>query len=715
MERLAHDGRRTRVDHGSFRSALAVIRRGTPLLVILLLQTVGAHASVAQASVVEHGYLPLSDNTLLNYTLTLPSAQGRFPVLLQYDPYYAGATSDPTWNASGYAMLGVNFRGTGCSQGTFQPLRADIWGADGAQVVAWAARQGWSDGNIGMIGGSFTGTSQLATAAFAGPALKAITPDHVFPDFYRDLVYPGGIHNGWIPGWILVRNYFLGYPAALQTTSDPGCANGLGQQVVPNETQSLDTQRHPYIDEYWSKQPASLLSRVHIPVLGCVTWQDTTVYSHAFNAFRELNPATTWLVGGDGLHGDCPTSRARRARFFDRYLKQQHNSWEATPHMLLVHEVAGKSPVYEKLDDHAGAWQSAFAHWSSMDAAIHPLALHLQQGGRLELTPPGRPQPADSYSYPMPTSNTPADFAGQSSWNRPTGPGGAVVYTTPVLAQDAEFLGSGSADLWIASSASDTDVQITLSEVRPDGQELYVENGWLRLSDRRLDPGRSTALRPYHTYLQADARPLVPGQPVLARVEMEPFDHVFRAGSAIRLTIDAPGGYFQIVPDPATNTVYHQPGMDSQLVFGFLPGATAHAPLPRCDSLLNQPCRPNAKPVPGGRLTIPANALTASSTSSGGGSVTCARSARLMYHLHAGRGGGRVVAARIYVDDKLVRSLRGRNLTFVTIKRPHRSSFTVKIVTTLSSGGHVTSSRRYRLCGRTRVRHTSQHRGRMTS
>jgi hypothetical protein len=197
---------------------------------------------------------------------------------------------------------------------------------------------------------------------------------------------------------------------------------------------------------------------------------------------------------------------------------------------------------------------------------------------------------------------------------------------------------------------------------------------------------------------------------------MEPFDHVFRAGSAIRLTIDAPGGYFQIRPGPATNTVYHQPGMDSKLVLGFLPGATAHAPLPRCGSLLNQPCRPNAKPVPGGRLTITASASTISSTSTGGRSVTCARSARLTYHLHAGRRGrGRVVAARIYVDDKLVRSLSGRNLTFVTIKRPHRSSFTVKIVTTLSSGGHVTSSRRYRLCTRTRVRHRSQHRGRRGS
>jgi hypothetical protein len=148
-------------------------------------------------------------------------------------------------------------------------------------------------------------------------------------------------------------------------------------------------------------------------------------------------------------------------------------------------------------------------------------------------------------------------------------------------------------------------VQVTLSEVRPDGQETYVENGWLRLSHRRLDPARSTALRPYHPYRQADTEQLTPGKPELARIELLPFDHVFRAGSSLRLSIDTPGGYFQMTPIAATNTVYHQPGMGSKLVLGWLPRATAQAPLPACETLLNQPCRPSAEPVPEGSLTIP--------------------------------------------------------------------------------------------------------------
>jgi putative CocE/NonD family hydrolase len=463
-------------------------------------------------------------------------------------------------------------------------------------------------GNIGMIGYSFTGVSQLATAALAGPALKAISPGNVFPDLYRDLVYPGGIHNAWIAAWIAGRNFVpgLGFDAFQRSTSDPECAAAQAEQAVPDESHDADTALHPYLDDAWARQPERYMDRVHIPVLGCVNWQDVTVYSRAFNAFREqLDPRTTWLVGANGTHTDCPSSRARLVRFFDRYLKQKRDGWEATPHLLLVHELTGTSGVREKLGDDAGAWQSGFSTWSAMDAAVHPLALHLQQGGRLGLAPRAQTQSPDSYDYPRPSANTAVDRGGASTWwTSPTVPGGTVVYTTPALTHDAEFLGSGSADLWMSSSAPDTDVQVTLSEVRPDGQETYVENGWLRLSDRRLDARRSTALRPYHPYGQADAEQLTPGKPELARIELLPFDHVFRAGSALRLSIDAPGGYFQITPLAATNTVYHQPGMDSKLVLGWLPGATAHAPLPACDTLLNQPCRPSAEPVPEGSLTI---------------------------------------------------------------------------------------------------------------
>jgi putative CocE/NonD family hydrolase len=556
-------------------------------------------AAGAGAAVVQRGYLPLPDGTMLGYTLTLPKAEGRFPVVLQYDPYAAGATSDPTWTDSGYAMLGVNFRGTGCSQGMTQVTRADIWGRDGADVVDWAARQPWSDGGVAMLGFSFTGTSQIATAAYAGPALKAIMPGNVFPDLYGDIAYPGGVYNALIPAWVAGgRQFVVGTDAVQQGATDPTCDLNEVQQLAPNEAQSADSTLHPYRDDFWAHDPAALASRVHIPILGCVNWQDMTVYSRAWNEFRDdFNPRTTWVVGGDGEHLDCPISRARRVRFLDHYMKNADNGWEKTPKVLLVHEVS-TAPGRDKVPDDAG-WQTSFAKWSDATRAIKPLKLYLRAGGQMGLARPAHPEPADSYTYTgAPGVNKPEVFT------NPRVPGTEVTYTTPALKHDAEFLGGGSANLWMSSTASDADVQIMLSEIRPDGQEEYVENGWLRLSHRKLDRRKSSALRPVHTDLQSDAEPLAAGVPVLARVEIQPFNHVFRAGSAIRLSIDVPSTSLVALPGLATNVVQHSPGMASAIVLGDLPGARAHAPLPDCSALLNQPCRADTGAVPPGSIDI---------------------------------------------------------------------------------------------------------------
>ena len=545
-----------------------------------------AGSAAAEASVVMTGYLALPDGTKLAYTLTLPSATGRFPVVLEYGPYAEGATSDPTWNDAGYAMLGVNFRGSGCSEGTLHMVRGDIWGKDGADVVDWAARQPWSDGNIGMLGYSFTGTSQIATAAYAGPALKAIMPGNVFPDLYRDISYPGGVYNALDPAWIAAaRQFVVGTDAFTKGLTDPDCDLNEAKALGPNDAQTMDTTAHPYRDEYWAHDPESLAKRVRVPILGCVNWQDMTVYSRAFDEFRvDYNPRPTWVVGGEGSHTDCPISRARRVRFLDHYLKGADNGWDSSPHLVVMHEVQG-APGRDKVPDNAAAWQTSFQTWRGVERAIKPFTLHLRAGGRLDRAAPQGDEAADSYLYNgAPGSNKPETFA------VPAAPGTQLTYTTPRLARDAEFLGSGSANLWISSTAPDTELQLMISEIRPDGQEQFVANGWLRLSQRKLDRS-STTLRPVHTDLESDVEWLDPGVPVYARAEIQPFDHVFRAGSAIRVSIDAPATSLVALPVVAQNTVHHTATMPSAIVLGHLPRGRAETPLPPCGALLNQPCR----------------------------------------------------------------------------------------------------------------------------
>jgi hypothetical protein len=290
-------------------------------------------------------------------------------------------------------------------------------------------------------------------------------------------------------------------------------------------------------------------------------------------------------------------------RFLDHYLKHETNGWQNTPHLWLVHEVSS-SPGRDRVPENAGNWQSGFQTWTDVTRAIRPLPLYLRSRGRLALSPPRSNEPADSYKYDGVTgANKPEVFS-----NVPILPGTQVTYTTPRLGHDVEFLGSGSANLWMSSSATDTDAQVMISEIRPDGSESFVADGWLRLSQRKLDPRSSTALRPVQTDLRADRQPLTPGFPVLARVQIQPFDHVFRAGSAIRFSIDTPASSLVALPIPATNTVEHTPGMESAIVLGDLPGARAHSPLPGCPQLLNQPCRTATGTVPAGSLDIPESA-----------------------------------------------------------------------------------------------------------
>jgi uncharacterized protein len=157
-------------------------------------------------------------------------------------------------------------------------------------------------------------------------------------------------------------------------------------------------------------------------------------------------------------------------------------------------------------------------------------------------------------------------------------------------------MGSGSADLWIAADAPDTDVEVTLTEVRPDGTEVLVQSGWLRASHRALDEAASDVLHPVHTHLEAEAAALPAGEVVPIRVDLYPFAHPFRAGSRLRMTVDAPGGNRQIwlwdtISDGETVTIAHDVEHPSRLVLRTLTGIDIPDEYPACGSLRGQPCR----------------------------------------------------------------------------------------------------------------------------
>ena len=71
----------------------------------------------------EFGYVTLSDGVRLAYVVYRPSHDGKYPTIMQYDPYVAaGSGPQAGWLGKGYAYIGVSVRGTGCSQGSFSFL-----------------------------------------------------------------------------------------------------------------------------------------------------------------------------------------------------------------------------------------------------------------------------------------------------------------------------------------------------------------------------------------------------------------------------------------------------------------------------------------------------------------------------------------------------------------------------------------------------------------
>lgn len=105
------------------------------------------------------------------------SVSGRLPALLNFTIYADPNTSldEARRTASnGYAGVEGFTRGKACSPDPPVPYEHD--GSDAAAVIDWISRQPWSDGRVGMYGGSYEGFTQWAAAKHLPKALKALMP-----------------------------------------------------------------------------------------------------------------------------------------------------------------------------------------------------------------------------------------------------------------------------------------------------------------------------------------------------------------------------------------------------------------------------------------------------------------------------------------------------------------------------------------------------------
>ena len=153
--------------------------------------------------------------------------------------------------------------------------------------------------------------------------------------------------------------------------------------------------------------------------------------------------------------------------------------------------------------------------------------------------------------------------------------------------------------VWVRSERPDVDLQATITELRPDGKEVFVQGGWARASMRKLDRGKSTSLEPILSLRKADVKPMPRGRFVPVTIPLYYEGHPYRAQSRIRVTISAPHGDQPIWAFKRAKPKRGQTGVEiastkrrpSKLVLPVLPGMAVPAELPPCPGLRAQPCR----------------------------------------------------------------------------------------------------------------------------
>jgi predicted acyl esterase len=158
----------------------------------------------------------------------------------------------------------------------------------------------------------------------------------------------------------------------------------------------------------------------------------------------------------------------------------------------------------------------------------------------------------------------------------------------------------------VKSSTPDVDLQATISELTPDGHETFVQNGWMRASERKLSTSKnnvmktpSTLLEPVPSLLASDVSPMPSDRFVPVAIPLYYEGHAYRAGTRIRVTIAAPNGTQPVwsfdETKPATGTsqvsIVMSPTMPSKLVLPVVSGLDIPSGQPPCPSLRNEPCR----------------------------------------------------------------------------------------------------------------------------
>ena len=546
----------------------------------------------------------MRDGVSLVSDIYRPNGAGKFPVLLERTPYNRKGEAGMAYDlaAHGYVVILQDTRGRYESEGEFYPFRYESH--DGYDSVEWAARLEYSNGQVGMFGGSYVGATQMLAAIAKPPHLVAIFPYVTASEYYDGWTYQNGAFMQW---------FGSSWASGLAVDTLRRQAEGRIQakrwvEQLPLEDYPLlslppaaglapyyrDWLRHERSDEYWRPWKISdHYPELTVKSLHAGGWHDLFLKGSIKNYTGMRETAATGaardgqrlLVGPwahaptspEGKVGDVVFGKSAvldmtqtALAWFDHALKGVLNEYTTRPPVRIF--VMGDN-IWRDENEFPPArtrYNKYFLH--SVRGANS-----LGGDGHLDLNAPGDERP-DSYHYdplhPVPTIGgrlccgpaiPPGPFDQRPNENRPD----VLIFSTPPLAEDTEVTGFVTVELYAASSARDTDFTALLVDVDPSGYARFLTDGIVRARYR------NTTER---------AEEIVPGKIYQYSIDLWATSNVFKAGHQIRLYISSSNfprfnrnlntgepieGSTRV--EQAQQTIYHDANRPSSIILPVIP------------------------------------------------------------------------------------------------------------------------------------------------
>jgi hypothetical protein len=544
------------------------------------------------------------DGVTLGADVYRPKADGKFPVLLERTPYdkhrmtYAGVGFGVKAAAQGYVYIIQDCRGRFTSEGDWYPFKYES--QDGYDTVEWAAALPYANGKVGLVGMSYVGVTQMLTAIAAPPHLAGILPVITGSNYHENWTYQGGaLAQSFDQGW---TTYFAVDTLNRRALKDTSRAHGdvvlpLGDYpvLVPGTSSGLadyylDWLAHPRYDDYWKQWSIEeQFSKIKVPGFHVAAWYDLFqdgslknylgIKAQGGSEAARNNQRLLVIVGGHaGLKpkiGDIefgkdsvPDLTALTLRWYDYLLKDVENGLSREKPVKIF--VMGKNTWREE-----DRWPLTRAQPTRYYLHSVGKANTLSGDGALSTTPAASEVP-DKYVYdpadPVPTRGGPVplhESAGPVDQRPTESREDVLVYTTPAFQKDTEVTGPVSLELYVSSSAVDTDFTGKLIDVWPNGNAENLLDGILRARYRNS---------------MEKAELMNPGEVYKLTIDLWSTSNVFLAGHKLRVEVSSSNfprfdRNLNTGEDPesstrmvkATNLIYHDRDHASAVVLPIVP------------------------------------------------------------------------------------------------------------------------------------------------